>query len=158
MPKKLTFFLTEKDHAIIEEKLLKDKSSDDVNEYLLTVVKNSIIAMKTMENSLLKKHDVTSEQIEKVDLKFNENYQRENQKKRVIFLYGTAIYEGIEWAAKFQQLTNKFDKKVLFSCVEDFVTILIQEHVEGLVVELFASDIDKDYKKSQKMSKEGLKN
>lgn len=152
MSHKLFFWITDKETSIITEKLAQDKSQDSVVDYILGMLKDSIVAMKIGEINLLKLYDITRQDIESIELDFDEKYVRENAKKKVINLYGETILNGLIFIAKSQYLNNVHEKRMLFSSIDDYFSVLLKEHCEGLEVEFYNKKIDEDYEKSRNLN------
>jgi len=150
----LTYWITENEISIIIEKLALDKRKEDLGDYMLNFFKNNVIQVKAAETTLLKKYEITAEDIEKVKMEYDDKFEREGAQKKAVGLYGDAIYDGLLWITKFQYKINSYDNKELFKSVDDFLATLIKEHVELLKTQLFAAEVDKDYKKSRALKSE----
>lgn len=153
---KFFVWITEKEQSIITEKVTEDGSSDDIIGYILDAFKKIIVTTKRGEEALLKKYNLTKQEVENVKLEWDDKYQRENANKKVINLYGTKFLDGFIWCAKMQQLTNKSDGLMKFTSLNDYCSVLLKEHVEALIVLMFDKEMSDDIKKTNELREDSV--
>ena len=153
---KFFIWITENEQTIITEKVTEDGSSDDIIGYVLDAFKKIIVTTKRGEEALLKKYNLTKQEVDSVKLDWDDKYQRVGANKKVINLYGTKFLDGFVWCAKMQQLTNRADGLRKFTSLNDYCTILLKEHVEALIVLMFDKEMSDDIKKTNDLRADSL--
>lgn len=158
MSTKLFYWITEREIEIIRKKQAQDKNENDLSGFMINFFKESVMATKRNESSLLLQNKCKNKDVDKIKLQFNEKYKRSHAKKKVLVLYGNALFDGLIWAAKFQTCINKKSGKTIFKSVDEWLSGLIHNYINDIEAEIYNNEIEEDCKKSLELLKKENKN